>query len=135
VLAAGLFDPRFTVAGAEDIDLGLRVAALGPVIGEPAMVMVHPPRPISVRERILLARRIDNDWLLHAKHPELSGHEHPSRWGAVAWRARDQLRMLRDPDVVAGSPARAARAAVIAVGTIAVAFGTASFRRMPRFDR
>ena len=134
VVAAGMFDQRFVVAGAEDIDLGLRVAALGPVIGEPSMVMVHPPRPMSVRERILLARRVDNDWLLHGKHPELSGNSRPSRWGAVAWRARDQMRMLRDPDVIAGSPGRAARAAVIAVGTVAVALGAACSRRMRQPD-
>ena len=135
VLAAGLFDVRFATAGAEDIDLGLRVAALGPVISDSAMVMLHPPRLMSVRERILMARKVDNDWLLHGKHPELSGHARPSRFGAVVWRAREQLQMLRDPDVIDGSPARAARATVIAIGTVAVAIGTASSHRMPRFDR
>jgi glycosyltransferase involved in cell wall biosynthesis len=134
LFAAGLFDERFVLAGAEDIDLGLRVAALGPVVAEPSMVMVHPPRPMSVRERIMLARQVDNDWLLHAKHPELSGRERPSRWGAVAWRARDHLDILRDPDVIAGSPARAARAAVIGVGTVAVAVVTRCTRPLPRVD-
>jgi len=135
LIAAGLFDERFLASGAEDIDLGLRVAALGPVIGDPAMTMVHPPRPISLLDRILLARKVENDWLLHAKHPELSGRTRPSRWGAVAWRARLQLRMLRDPTVVAGSPARTARAAAIGVGTVVVATVTACTKPLPCVDR
>jgi GT2 family glycosyltransferase len=135
VIAAGLFDERFVLAGAEDIDLGLRVASLGPVLAESTMVMVHPPRPVTVRERILLGRKVENDWLLHAKHPELSGRARPSRWGSVAWRARDQVRMLRDPDAIAGSPARAARAAAIGVGTVAVALATGCLRTPPWCER
>jgi glycosyltransferase involved in cell wall biosynthesis len=134
LFTAGLFDERFVLAGAEDIDLGLRVAALGPVVVEPAMVMVHPPRPMTVWERIQLARKVENDWLLHAKHPELSGKPRPSRWGGVAWRARDHLRLLRDPDVIAGSPARAARAAAIGVGTMVVAIATRCTRSLPRVE-
>jgi glycosyltransferase involved in cell wall biosynthesis len=135
LFAAGLFDEQFRLSGAEDIDLGLRVAALGPVVGEPTMVMAHPPRPMNVVERIMLARKVENDWLLHAKHHELSGKPRPSRWGPVAWRARDQLRMLRDPDVIAGSPARAARVVVIGVGTVAVGLATACTRPLPREPR
>jgi GT2 family glycosyltransferase len=129
---AGLFDERFVLAGAEDIDLGLRVAALGPVVVEPTMVMLHPPRPMTVWQRILRARRVDNDWLLHAKHPELSGW--PSPWGSVAWRTRDALRALRDRDLIAGSPARAARNAAISVGTVAVAIGARCANPRPQLD-
>ena len=130
VLAAGGFDEQFVAAGAEDIDLGRRVAALGPVIGDPTMVMLHPPRPISVRERILLARKVENDWLLHTKHPEMSRRGRPTRWGAVVWRAREQWDHLHDPEVIAGSPARAA-ALTIAVGTVVVAMVVAITRPMP----
>jgi glycosyltransferase involved in cell wall biosynthesis len=132
VIAAGGFDERFVIA--EDIDLGRRVAALGPVIGDPSIVMLHPPRPISVRERILLARQVEHDWLLLAKHPALSRRARPSRWGGVAWRARQQWGYLHDPEVIAGSPVRAARALTIAVGTVAVASVVAVTRRMPHPD-
>lgn len=131
LLDVGLFDERFVAAGGEDIDLGLRIAARGPVVLEPSMVMVHPPRPITVREQIRLAREVDNDWLLHTKHPELSGKPRPSRYGPVGWRVRDQLRLVRSPEVVAGSPARALRAVGIAVGTVLVATIAASTRAMP----
>jgi GT2 family glycosyltransferase len=134
LFAAGLFDERFVLAGAEDIDLGLRVAALGPVVVEPSMVMVHPPRPMTVRERVMLARKVDNDWLLHAKHPELSGRARPTWWGGIRWRARDALHDLRDPDVILGAPARAARAAVIGAGTVAVAIATRCTHRLPSVD-
>jgi hypothetical protein len=43
--------------------------------------------------------------------------------------------MLRDPDVIAGSPARAARVVVIGVGTVAVGLATACTRPLPREPR
>lgn len=131
LLEVGMFDERFVAAGGEDIDLGLRIAALGPVVLEPSMVMVHPPRPITVWGQIRLARSVENDWLLHAKHPELSGKPRPSRFGPLGWRVRDQLRLVRSREVVAGSPARAVRAAGIAVGTVVVATIAVSTRAMP----
>jgi glycosyltransferase involved in cell wall biosynthesis len=132
LFAAGLFDEEFRVSGAEDIDLGLRVAALGPVVGEPSMVMVHPPRPMKLSERIMLGRKVENDWLLHAKHPELSGKARPSRFGPIGWRARDQLRMVRDADLIAGSPVRFARCVAIATGTVAIALVTVCTRPFRR---
>jgi GT2 family glycosyltransferase len=132
LVAAGLYDERFARPGGEDIDVGLRVARLGRMAVAPAMVMVHPPRAMSLRENIMQARKVENDWLLHAKHPELSGRRQPRRLGPVAWRARHHLRLVRDPDVIAGSPTRAARAVTIAVGSVAVALVSVCIGRMPR---
>jgi GT2 family glycosyltransferase len=134
LVAAGLYDERFARPGGEDIDVGLRVARLGPMAVSRTMVMLHPPRAVTVREQILQARKVENDWLLHAKHPELSGHPRPRRWGPVGWRARNQLRLVRNRDLIAGSPARAARAVTIAVGTVAVAVVSVCTRPMPRVD-
>jgi GT2 family glycosyltransferase len=134
VVAAGMFDERFLRPGGEDIDMGLRVAQLGPMAVSPRMVMLHPPRAISMREQILQARKVENDWLLHTKHPELSGRARPRRWGPVKWRARNQWHRLRDRELIAGSPARAARVVTIAIGSIAVAVVSVCTRPMPRVD-
>jgi hypothetical protein len=90
---------------------------------------------MKLSERIMLGRKVENDWLLHAKHPELSGKARPSRWGPVAWRARDQLRLLRNPEVIAGSPARAARVVANSVGTVAVGLATVCTRPLPDVTR
>jgi glycosyltransferase involved in cell wall biosynthesis len=132
---AGLFDERFVLAGAEDIDLGLRVAALGPVVVEPSMVMLHPPRPLTLWQRIMMARAIDNDWLLHTKHPELSPGKPPTWWSGITWRAARSCRDLLDPDVIAGSPARATRAGITVAGTVAVALAARCATPWPRLHQ
>ena len=133
LIAAGLFDERFVAAGAEDIDLGLRVAALGPVIGEPSMVMVHPPRPISVLAQVLLARRSRTTGCCTSSipssrdgRPTAVGRDRLARARAVAHpaRPRGDRRFSR----------RAVRAGVIGVGTIAVALVTACTRPFPSLE-
>lgn len=65
------FDERFRRAWREDSDLYFRLLALGPVVFEPAAIVVHPVRPghwgISVRQQM------NNfyDALLFKKHPAL----------------------------------------------------------------
>ena len=131
VVAAGMFDERFRRAACEDIDLGLRIAALGEVVWAPAMTMGHPPRAVSYREWVGRGRLVENDYLLHRKHPDLSPHRLPLRWGPVVFRARIGARMLRDPAVTQGSPARMLRAAALSTGLVTVAFVTACTRRYP----
>jgi GT2 family glycosyltransferase len=131
LLAVGSFDEHFVRPGAEDVDLGLRVATRGPVVFEPTMVMCHPPRAAKAREIMRRGKQVENDWLLHVKHPDLSGKVRPSRWGGVVWRAREYGEYVLDPAVTLGSPARVARAALLGVGTTAVALAVACTRRMP----
>ena len=129
LLAVGGFDEDFRRPGGEDVELGLRVAARGPVCFASDMVMVHPPRPASARDLVGMARQVENDWHLHAKHPELGGA--PSRFGGIGWRTRRYLVLARDPAVTQGSSARVARALGLAVGTAVVATVTACSRPMP----
>ncbi|MFI5053770.1 MAG: glycosyltransferase family 2 protein [Acidimicrobiia bacterium] len=125
IAGVGGFDERFRVAGGEDIDLGLRIAARGDVIVVPDMVVEHPPRPMGYLEHVRQGRQVQNEWLLHSKHPDLAGHRLPLRWGPVTSRARGYARMLRDPSITRGSPARALRVVALGAGTAAVAFVTA----------
>ena len=48
---AGGFDERFPYAAFEDCDLAARLRSLGEIAWTPAAVVVHPPRPITVRSR------------------------------------------------------------------------------------
>ena len=130
LFAAGLFDQEFARPGAEDVDLGLRVSACGPVVYAPDMVMVHPPRQATTWQLLASGRQIENDWRLHTKHPELGGT--PSRFGGVVWRARRYVQFARDPAVTEGSRARAARALALGAGVTAVGVVTACTRPMPR---
>jgi len=130
LFAAGLFDEWFDRPGAEDVDLGLRVAALGIVYFDPEMVMLHPPRAVTARQLVAHGRQVENDWRLHANHPELTGVP-PSRFGGVRWRFRRYLAFAHDPAVTQGSPTRVARALALGVGTAGVAMVTACTRPMP----
>lgn len=116
----GGFDEGFPFPAAEDRDLGYRGARLGPVVYEPAMVVVHPPRPIRVTDTVRRARFLQSEWRLHAKHPQTR----PPRWSA---RSGPLIRLVRhwqrlaEDGAVAGSPRRAARFAAMAGGQIALA--------------
>ena len=125
LFAAGLFDEGFARPGAEDVDLGLRVSACGPVVYAPDAVMVHPPRRSTTWQLLAIGRQIEN-----TKHPELGGA--PSRFGGVVWRARRYVQFARDPAVTEGSRARAARALALGAGVTAVGMVTACTRPMPR---
>jgi glycosyltransferase involved in cell wall biosynthesis len=131
LFAAGLFDERFPAPGGEDVDLGLRVAALGPVVAAPSMVMLHPPRPARMSEIIGRGREVRNDWLLHTKHPAMLGTTRPNRFGGVSWRARRYARLVLDPAVIQGSPMRRARAVVLAAGTVTVGLVASCTAAMP----
>ena len=68
LLRVGGFDPSFRFAH-EDIDLGVRVAELGTILFEPAMVVTHPGRPFSAAEWDRRSRFIADDWLFFRRHP------------------------------------------------------------------
>jgi GT2 family glycosyltransferase len=128
IAAVGGFDERFLLAGGEDVDLGLRIAARGEVIVAPEMIVEHPPRSMSFLEHVRQGRQVQNDWLLLRKHPDLATLRLPLRWGPVTSLARGYARMLRDPSITRGSPTRAMRLVALGVGTTAVGFVTACAR-------
>ena len=68
LLQVGGFDPSFRFAH-EDIDLGVRVAELGPILFESAMEVEHPGRPFSAREWDRRSRFVADDWLFFRRHP------------------------------------------------------------------
>jgi hypothetical protein len=94
------------------------------------MVVEHPPRPMSFLEHVRQGRRVENDWILHRKHPDLSPHRLPLRWGPVTSRVRDYSRMLRDRSITQGKPTRMLRVVALGTGMTVVALATAC-RRWP----
>jgi len=68
--AVGGFDAAFDPYHNEDLDLGLRVSALGPVQFCPAMVVHHPVFPVQWRGELAKVRyQLRSDLLLYRKHP------------------------------------------------------------------
>jgi len=128
--AAGGFDERFTGWMPEDVDLGRRVARVASVVYVASMVVAHPPRPITIRERMQQAANVEGPWLLFRKHPSLSRWRAPLRWVPAIASLRYWLRLLADPRVVRASPPRALRILVLALSTTTVA-AVESWRRWP----
>lgn len=124
----GGFDERFLPGGAEDVDLGLRIAQLGQIAFAGDMVVEHPPRPMGLLEHVRRGILVQNDWLLHTKHPTLTSHRLPIRWGPVVTRIRRSLRAVTDPAVIRESHRRRLRAIALAVGMTWVSALTALHR-------
>jgi GT2 family glycosyltransferase len=129
-LELGGFDERFYGWMPEDVEFGTRAKARGEVVYVPEMVVHHPPRPIGLRERMEQASRVEGVWLLFRKHPSLSRWRVPLRWGPALAEFRRWMRLLTQPNVVRGSPERAARIVVLALCTTTSA-GVAAWRRWP----
>lgn len=49
LIAAGGFDETFPFPAYEDTELAARIGELGPIIWEPAAIVVHPQRPLTIR--------------------------------------------------------------------------------------
>jgi len=129
-LELGGFDERFYGWMPEDVEFGIRAKARGDVVYVAHMVVHHPPRPIGIRERMAQASRVEGVWLLFRKHPSLSRWRFPLRWGPALAEFQRWSRLLARPDVVRGSPNRAARIVVLTVCTTASA-AVAGWRRWP----
>jgi glycosyltransferase involved in cell wall biosynthesis len=65
----GGFSADFPFPKGEDRDLGLRVAALGPVGFCPEMRVEHVPRPVRARELVRRGRLVLSDRRLLERHP------------------------------------------------------------------
>lgn len=118
LLASGGFDPGFRHAH-EDVDLGLRMAALGPIAFAEEMVVVHPGRPFSAREWDRRTHFMLDDWLAFRRHPQLLGDRGPLRSAPLRIAARlwaHRARVARPP--LWTSPRRAGRWARLAGGQL-----------------
>jgi len=123
--AVGGFSAGFPAAHGEDRDLGLRVAALGPIGFDPAMVVTHSPRAVSARQMIRRGRLVASDIELERRHPGVFPR------GRIPWSGRlmPPLRLARDWLVRARpgspyrptSPRRVARFALVSVGQVLLA--------------
>lgn len=116
----GGFDEGFPYPAAEDRDLGYRAQHLGPVLYEPSMVVVHPPRPVRVRDVVRRGRFLESEWRLHAKHPQTRPPRWSARWGPLIRLVRQWQRLAQE-GAVAGSLRRAVRFAVMATGQVILA--------------
>lgn len=116
----GGFDADFPYPAAEDRDLGCRMQHLGPVQYADDMVVVHPPRPVRIRDVVRRGQFSSSEWRLHAKHPQTRPPRWSARWGPLIRLTRHWQRLAKE-GVIAGSPRRAARFAAMAVGQTALA--------------
>jgi GT2 family glycosyltransferase len=85
----GGFHEGFREAHCEDLDLGYRAAELGPFGFEPDMRVVHPPRPLPLREHIRRGRLATAEALLYSRHPE--------RYPVPFWLSRRGLAVVGVP--------------------------------------
>ncbi len=128
LLTVGGFAACFPTAHGEDRDLGLRVAAMGPIGFEPLMIVTHTPRAMSARQMVDRGRLVASDLLLERRQPgvfprgrvPLSGPlMHPLRLARnwLGHAAPGSLYRVR-------SPRRATRFAVVAGGQVLLAAWT-----------
>jgi glycosyltransferase involved in cell wall biosynthesis len=121
LLAEGGFDEAFRLPGVEDVELGLRMVARGPVLYVPEMGVEHRPRRLSARQMVARGRSVVNDVRLYRKHPSWSHRGRGPRRSALIERAAEWYRLLRNPAVTHRSPRRVARLLALAGGELAVA--------------
>ena len=122
----GGFLENFPYPHCEDLDLAFRATPLGPIGFAPAMSVVHHPRPLPLRRRIVHARFTGSEAVLFARHRERFGRSArmPARLFPVASALHNWVMQLRaqGPSLVR-SPRRLARFVVVAsvyIGTVVV---------------
>ncbi len=74
LLQAGGFDESFPYAAYEDTELAARVQQFGPIVWQPAAVVIHPERPLTVQGVL--------NKLRHWEYVLIMG----MRYGYLAWR-------------------------------------------------
>jgi glycosyltransferase involved in cell wall biosynthesis len=90
VSVGGFREQVFRFAHAEDRDLGARSQRLGAIGFSLGMVVVHPPRPLTMRHVIRQAGWVRDDIMLFTFHPEMTrGWTLPVRL-ALVWHATSE---------------------------------------------
>ncbi len=119
LLHVGGFADAFPFPHAEDLDLGLRITKLGELGYTETMTVVHPPRPVSLRNEMRRGRVMASDATLFARHPEMypkvryvSGAGYAFVLNAKRWL----YCAVRDVYAVGGNPWRGLRFLALASG-------------------
>jgi GT2 family glycosyltransferase len=109
----------------EDRDLGLRIEGVGPVGFSPEMMVVHSPRPLSMRQMISRGRLVASDITLAQRHPTVfppSRIPLPRRVMYPLWLAQNWLSNARaGSGFLPTTPRRLARFLLVASGQVIVA--------------
>jgi len=90
LLKVGMFEESFPYPGCrfigtpdnEDWDITFKIKALGEIGFSPESLVVHPPRPTTMRKLLTRTRNLESEFYLYERHPELykrSVHRHPLR--------------------------------------------------------
>lgn len=90
LVRVGMFEQSFPYPGCrfigtpdnEDWDMTFKVESLGKIGYCPQAVVVHPPRPTSMRKLLTRTRNLESEFYLYERHPEQyrkSVHRHPLR--------------------------------------------------------
>jgi glycosyltransferase involved in cell wall biosynthesis len=124
--AVGGFFEDWPRPACEDRDLAFRVLDLGPIGFEPAMRVLHHPRPLSLRGFARRALLLESDIVCFRRHRRRFGREayiparlFPLFHVGLAWWSRlraDRARLARSPGRAARFAAAFALQAAVAVG-------------------
>ncbi len=90
LLSVGMFEETFPYPGCrfigtpdnEDWDITFKIESLGEIGFSPEALVVHPPRPTTMRKLLTRTRNLESEFYLFERHPELyrkSVHRHPLR--------------------------------------------------------
>jgi glycosyltransferase involved in cell wall biosynthesis len=107
----------------EDLDLGFRALQVGEIGTSPEMVVVHPPRDVSVRDIVRRGRLAASELRLIARHPDryLNDGASPAAVVIRGFGLRWVRRAAKERRALVRSPRRAARFAVAGVGQVTLA--------------
>ncbi|HUT03782.1 MAG TPA: glycosyltransferase [bacterium] len=90
LLEVGMFEESFPYPGCrligtpdnEDWDITFKIESIGEIGFSPQAVVVHPPRPTTMRKLLTRTRNLESEFYLYERHPSLyrrSVHRHPLR--------------------------------------------------------
>ena len=90
LMKVGMFEASFPYPGCrflgtpdnEDWDITFKIKSLGEIGFSKDALVVHPPRPTTMRKLLTRTRNLESEFYLYERHPELysrSVHRHPLR--------------------------------------------------------
>jgi glycosyltransferase involved in cell wall biosynthesis len=130
----GGFYEGFRAAHCEDLDLGYRALELGSIGFDAAMLVVHLPRPVPLRQFVGWGRLAKAEVLLYSRHPDRYPVPRwlPRRGLAFAGTLVHWTRALRSEGLaLVASPRRLCRFLVVSAGQTAGAATSVIGRRNP----
>jgi glycosyltransferase involved in cell wall biosynthesis len=79
LVAAGGFDETFPFPAYEDTELAARISEFGPIIWQPAALVLHPRRPLSIRTVVRKLRHWEYVLLMGMRYGYLGWKRYPVR--------------------------------------------------------